>query len=739
MADLGSANIASGYLLSETPWRGRTESLRMDRLVNPLVATRSKELPVLTSPTALNPLCRVYLMSAILMSIGTPFVPPLRGDEGMYLFNDLPRSFLNEKHGFDVEQSWADHIRLSSVRFNSGGSGSFISSNGLVLTNHHVASDTLQKLSSKERDLVRDGFLAKSFKEELQAPDLELNQLVSIEDVTERVNAGVDKKVAAEEAFKQRRATISTIEQESKESTGLRSDVVTLFGGAKYHLYRYRKYTDVRLVWAPETAAAFFGGDADNFEYPRYNLDATIMRVYEDGKPAKLEHFLAWSDTAPVADELVFVSGHPGRTQRIFTTSALSYLRDARIPYVLDFLRRKEVLMQQYSLGGVEEKRRARDELFGIQNSRKAYVGMIGGLQDPATFEEKHRRENQLLSAARQQPELKDTEGAWDEVAAVQEEKKKMLKQTISLRCELFDLAETIVLLAAEEKKPNQDRLSEFTDAGRESLLQRLLSEAPLYRDLEMTKLADELGRMIELRGANDPLVVSMLSGKGPRDRAAELIAGTKIDEVPFRKQLIDGGEAAIAASTDSMVKLARLVESEYRRIRQENEKLDERERQAYAKITAVTNKVQGTTGYPDATFTLRLAFGLVKGYEQDGQFIEPSTSFAGAFEHAEKHPGQDDFLLPKTWHDAKSKLDLQTPLNFVCTADIIGGNSGSPVVNRQGELVGLIFDGNIQSLTSDYLYSDNQGRAVSVSAIGIREALRSIYGATDLVQQLGK
>jgi hypothetical protein len=688
-----------------------------------------------------EPIARVFLLASLALSLTftTAYQVPVRGDEGMYLTNALPTELLKQRHGFAVDQKWADHLRLSSVRFNSGGSGSFISSNGLVLTNHHVASDTLQKLSRPDRDLIRDGFLAKSFEEELKAPDLELNQLVSIEDVTKEVNAGVDVSAGAEEAFKQRRAAIAKIEQASKESTGLRSDVVTLFGGAQYHLYRYRKFTDVRLVWAPETAAAFFGGDADNFEYPRYNLDATIMRVYEDGKPAKLDHFLAWSDIAPADGDLVFVSGHPGRTQRIFTSAALAFLRDARLPYVLDFLRRKEVLMQQFSLGGIEEKRRARDELFGIQNSRKAYMGMLAGLQDPNTIAEKMRREEALLEAIRKQDNLKANEQAWADVAAVQEEKKKMLKQTISLRSELFDLANSIVLLAAEDKKPNTERLSEYTDAGRESLLQALLSEAPLYRDLELAKLADELGRIIELRGANDPLVVKMLAGKGPRDRASELIAGTKLDSVEARKALVDGGEAAVKSSQDTMILLAQLLEPEYRRIRQQNEKLDESERQAYAKITEATNAIQGTGGYPDATFTLRLAFGLVKGYEQDGETIHPATTFAGAFEHAASHAGQDDFDLPKSWDDAKAKLSLNTQLNFVCTADIIGGNSGSPVVNRKGELVGLIFDGNIQSLTSDYLYSDVQGRAVSVSAVGIREALKSIYGANELASQLGK
>jgi len=683
---------------------------------------------------------RVLAMGTLLTTLTTvPFLAPVSGDEGMYLMNDLPAKTLRERHDFETNQAWADHLRLSSVRFNSGGSGSFISSNGLVLTNHHVASDTLQKLSTENRDLIKNGYLANSVDEELKAPDLELNQLVAMTDVTDKVNSAVDPQASIEDAFKQRRGAIADIEQVANEATGLRSDVVTLFGGAKYHLYQYKKFTDVRLVWAPETAAAFFGGDADNFEYPRYNLDATIMRVYENGAPAKLENFLAWSDVAPSEGDLVFVSGNPGRTQRIYTTAALAYLRDARLPYVLDFLRRKEILMQQFSLGGLEDKRRARDELFGIQNSRKAYVGMLGGLQDPKTIAEKKRRENSLLKAIGKREELKDSVSAWAEIANVQQEKAKMLKQTISLRSELFDLAESIVLLSAEDKKPNAERLAEFTDAGRDSLLQRLLSEAPLYRDLEMTKLADELARMIELRGADDPLVMQMLDDKGPRQRAAELIANTKIDEIPFRKSLIDGGFDAIHSSNDAMVNLALLVEDEYRRIRTMNDQLDERERQAYAKITAATNAIQGTGGYPDATFTLRLAFGIVKGYEQDGETIPPGTTFAGAYAHAIAHEKQEDFDLPESWMTAEGKLNLDTQLNFVCTADIIGGNSGSPVVNRDGELVGLIFDGNIQSLTSDYLYTDDQGRAVSVSAVGIREALRNIYNATDLANQLGK
>lgn len=661
------------------------------------------------------------------------------GDEGMYLFNDLPRKQLQSRHGFDATPAWADQLRLASVRFNSGGSGSFISSDGLVLTNHHVASDTLQKLSTPERNLIDDGYLAKTLDQELKAPDLELNQLVSIENVSAQVEAAVQADASVAEAAKQRRAVIANIEERSLKETGLRSDVVTLYGGAQYHLYRYKKYTDVRLVWAPETAAAFFGGDADNFEYPRYCLDATIMRVYEDDKPAKLDHFLRWSDSGVTEGDLVFVSGNPGRTQRIFTVAALKYLRDGRMPYILDLLRRKEVLMQQFGLGGAEAARRARDELFGIQNGRKAYTGMLAGLQAPETIAVKAAREAELIAAMKADPELADSTKAFDEIADVQAEKMKTLGETVTFRSRLFDLASTLVLRAAEDEKPNEERLREFTDSGRESLLQDLLSEAPIYRDLERVKLADELARFVEHRGGDDPLVKIVLDGKGPRERAAELIGGTELDQISVREEFLENSPAELKASEDAMIQLALTLESEYRRLRSETEELEERERQAYAQITEAVSKLQGNSGYPDATFTLRLAFGVVKSYQQDGQRIAPTTQYAGAFEHETSHAGQTDFDLPESWKEAKDKIDLSAELNFVCTADIIGGNSGSPVVDRAGALVGLIFDGNIQSLTSDYLYTDDQARAVSVSGVGIKEAIRSIYGAPELADSLGR
>ena len=669
----------------------------------------------------------------LLILLLAPLTARSQADEGMWLFNALPKSQLKSQYDFEPHPDWAQHVMLSSVRFNSGGSASFVSKNGLVLTNHHVAADTLHKLSTPEANYIDQGFLASSREQEIKAPDLELNQLVSIEDVTARVNAAVGDDLSAADAFKARRAAMADIEKESLDKSGLRSDVVTLFGGAQYHLYRYKKYTDVRLVWAPETKAAFFGGDPDNFEYPRYCLDVALFRVYEDGQPAQIEHYLKFSADGAKENELVFVSGNPGRTQRIFTTAAFKYLRDHRMPYVLDILRRSEILLQQYSYGGKEQERRARDELFGIQNSRKAYTGMLQGLQNPAFIEQKERQEGDLLAKLGSNAEFQEHAQAWDEIAKVQEEKVALVGQFSSFRSRLYRLAERLVLMAAEDQKPSPARLREFRESARESLQQQLFSPAPIYDDLEVVQLGDELARLVERRGGDHPLVGQVLAGKSPQARAVELVRDTKLKDVDVRKAIAKGGMDAIQTSSDPLILLARTMEPELRRLREISDELDERERQAYASITAATNAMQGTSSYPDATFTLRLAFGTVKGYSEDGQVRKPWTTMGGAFAHEQAHGAEKDWVLPDSWKQHRDKIDASTPLNFVCTADIIGGNSGSPVINRQAELVGVIFDGNIQSLTSDYMYSDEVARAISVHSSSILEALRNIYGAPSL------
>jgi hypothetical protein len=675
--------------------------------------------------------------STVLLSSGP--LSEARSDEGMWLFNAVPKQQLQSQHQFEPTQAWLDHVMLSSVRFNSGGSASFVSSNGLVLTNHHVASDTLFKLSTAENNYNENGFLATKLEEEIPAPDLELNQLISIEDVTAKVNAAVKASMSPEEAFKARQAAMAGIEKESLEKTGLRSDVVTLYGGGRYHLYRYKKYTDVRLVWAPEAQAAFFGGDADNFEYPRYCLDVTLFRVYEDGKPAKIDHFLKMDPSGAREGDLVFVSGNPGRTRRILTSDAVEFQRDHALPRTMNLLRRKEILLQQYGLAGPEQQRRGRDDLFGIQNSRKAYTGMLAGIQDPSFVAGKKREETETLSRLKQDPKLAPLASAWTTIREVQSKRKDLLRQSASLRTQLYGFAERIVLMASEDTKPSAERLREFRESARESLEQELFSEVPVYEDLERVQLADELSRLIDDRGGNDPLVLAALSGKGPRERAAEIIASTQLKSGEARRALAKSGLDGITNSKDPLVQLVRSMEPEYRKLRELTESLDEQERQAYAKITEAKFAIGGDSVYPDATFTLRLSYGTVSGYESDGKKIPAYTPLGGAFAHEQSHLAKDPWVLPASWHAAKDKIQSETPFNFVCTADIIGGNSGSPVVSRDGAMVGIIFDGNIESLTGDFYYTDRTARAVAVHIAGVLESLRTIYGAGFLADQMGR
>jgi hypothetical protein len=672
------------------------------------------------------------------------FAPLATADEGMWTYNNLPVETLREKYGFEPSKEWTDHLMKSSVRFNSGGSGSFISKSGLVLTNHHVGADTLAKISTAEHDYYREGFLARTQAEEIKAPDLELNQLVSIEDVTDRVNEAVKPSMTSSEASLARRAAIAKIEKESLENTGLRSDVVTLYQGGQYQLYRYKKYTDVRLVFSPEFDIAFFGGDPDNFEYPRFNLDMCIFRVYENGQPAEIEHFLKWSTTGTSENELVFVSGHPGSTRRMYTLSALAFLRDFRVPYQIEYLNRQEIMLQQFGGKGIEEARRAKEDLFSVQNGRKVYYGRIKGLQDPELFRKKQEEENKILAEVKARPELKELAGAWETIQSAQKVAKKLLvKRSLleggqAFNSHLFGIARTLVRLAEESQKPNDERLPEYRDSNRSSLEQQLYSEAPIYEDLEVAKLTDALTYFVTKFGEKNELVKKVLEGKSPAERATELVERTSLKNVSVRRLLAEGGNKAIAESYDSMVLLAKAVDASSRAIRKTyEEKVEEPERQAYAQIAKALFAIKGTKIYPDATFTLRLSFGQVKGYSEAGQSIPAFTTLGGAFDHEKKHGNTTPFQLPASWHEKMAEIKLDTPFNFVSTADIIGGNSGSPTVNQAGELVGLIFDGNIHSLVSDYFYEDRLNRAVSVDSRGMMEVLNKIYQAKELVSEL--
>lgn len=670
----------------------------------------------------------------------------VQADEGMWLFNAPPRQQLQAEHGFTITDDWLLHLQQASVRFNSGGSGSFVSEDGLVMSNHHVGADALQKLGDEQHDYLRDGFHARTLAEEKPCHDLELNVLISIEDVTDRVNAAVPASASPEDAFAARRKVMAAIEKESLDQTGLRSDVVTLYQGGAYHLYRFKRYTDVRLVFAPEQQAAYFGGDPDNFEYPRFCLDVCFFRAYENGQPARVPHHLTWSRNGAAEGELTFVSGHPGRTSRLLTVAELEFLRDVTYPYTIEFLHRAEVILGAYSVRSAENARRAKDDLFGVQNSRKARQGGLAGLLEPQFFTTKRAAEQALREAATRDPKLHEFAGAWDRIAAAQQTigeralEYRLLELGHGFTGELFPIARTLLRAAAEQPKPDGERLREFRESGKASLELDLFSTRPHYDDYETLRLANGLTWLVARLGYSHELVQRVLAGKSPQTRAAELVRGTKVKDVAFRKQLYSGGEAAVNAAQDPMIELARTVDSAARAVRRVVETQDEIKQQAHAQIAKVRFAVQGTSTYPDATFTLRLAYGLVKGYEENGQTIPAHTRIAGLYERSTAQGGREPFDLPRRWVDRKRRLDLSTPFNFVNTADIIGGNSGSPVVNRAGELVGIIFDGNIQSLVLDFYFTDDLARAISVDSRAILEALRQVYQAGHLVDEiLGK
>ena len=696
---------------------------------------------------------RLLLLALIVIAAG---FSPAFADEGMWLFNNPPLKQLKEKYHFEPTPQWLEHLQKSSVRFNSGGSGSFVSSTGLVITNHHVGLDTLQKLSSEKNNFVRDGFYAKRPAEEPRATDLELNVLMTIEDVTARVTSALKPGMTAEQSAAARQKAIADIEKESKEKTGLRSDVVTLYQGGAYHLYRFKRYDDVRLVFAPEEQIAFYGGDPDNFEYPRFDLDICIFRAYENGQPAKIEHFLKWNPEGPKDGELTFVSGHPGRTDRQLSVTEVADLRDQEVPYLLNLYYRRETFLHAWADRSFENQRRAQDLIRGVENNRKRYDGYLAALLDPEIDRSLKAREQKLRDAMEKDSKWKGTLTAYDRIKKAQEETAKIMpvynyyetfrgKQGSSYRAPrgfystLFKYARRLLRAGDERPKPNGERFAEFRDSNKESFELDLFSTEPVYDDLEQVMLTDSLSDLATRFGSNDPLVQKVLAGKSPTARAAELIKGTKLKDVAVRKQLYEGGAAAVTAAKDPMIELARLVDGPSRAARKIYEAQDETKQQAYGDIAKARFAIEGTSNYPDATFTLRLSYGAVRGYEENGKPIAALTDFTGLYARAAEHNNQPPFNLPQRWVDKKSALNPTTKFNFVSDADIIGGNSGSPVVNQANEFVGIIFDGNIQSLVLDCIFSDKEARAVSVDSSAITEALRKGYDASALADELGK
>jgi hypothetical protein len=668
---------------------------------------------------------------------------PARADEGMWTFDNLPLEQMRASYGFTPSPEWIAHVQGACVRFNDGGSGSFVSPNGLVLTNHHVALGQLQKVSTAGKDYVKEGFFARTPGEEMPCPDLELNQLVSMENVTARVLAAIDPRAPEKRQNEQRKGAVARIEKESTDRTKLRSDVVELYQGGEYWLYRYQKYTDIRLVMAVEQQTAFYGGDPDNFTYPRYDLDIALFRVYEKGQPVRPKEFLRWSEAGAGDGELVFVAGHPGDTSRSKTVAQLEYIRDTEQPASLEKLRRGLATLRAYAAGGPEPARRAAARIFGIENTIKARIGYGQAFQDPRLMREKTEREAELRAFVAADPALAAECGAsWDRIAAAQRERAPRLNQSLyrgqNEAGRFPEIATPIVRYVAEVAKPNDKRLEEFRDSNLESLRFDLFSPAPIYADLEEALLAAQLSESLEKLGPDDPWAKAALGDRSPALVAHELIAGTKLGDPEVRRRLIKGGRAAVAKSTDPFIVWARATDPAYREYRvwfEDNiQSVESLEGNRIAKARFAH---YGKSLYPDATFTLRLSYGKVAGYELGTTRIPYKTTYYGLYDRAAGFDDQWPFSLTPAVDRARGAIYMATPLNFVTTNDIIGGNSGSPVLNRAGEFVGIIVDGNIQSLIEDFAYDEEVARAVAVHSSGILEGLRRIYDMGALADEL--
>ena len=665
----------------------------------------------------------------------------LPADDGMWLFDRFPRDTVEKKYGFRVSDSFLGHLERASVRFNNGGSGSILSSRGLLFTNHHVGQDCIQKLSTSAHDYMANGFSAVTEAEEKTCPDLEVNVLLHTSDVTAKVNEGIRSDTPVADANRMRRASIGRIEKDCATSTGNRCDVVTLYSGGQYSLYQYKKYTDVRLVFAPEVSIAQFGGDPDNFVYPRYCLDFSFFRAYENGKPASTPDYLVWSSAGVKDGELTFVSGNPGSTGRLQTVAQMQFSRDVSYPMILRMY--EEMIDRLLAFGGrsAENKRVAQDYLDEDQNTYKAMSGFLAGLRDPKLMDRKQEEERRLRAAIDDDPEKKSKFGKlWDEVAAAYKEYATFFKPYYLLEgapddVQLLSIARSVVRYAEETKKPNDERLRDYQEAGLSSLEQKMYSPAPLHDALEELVLSEQF-RVLEAElGANDPTVKAVLSGRTPDQAAHHYVSASKIADVETRKRLAHDLNA-VKNSNDGMIQLALILDGPARKYRKEFEdKVQAVITSSAARIAQARFAVYGTNEYPDATFTLRLSYGPVKGYTtSDGKAMPYATTFAGLYKHA---TGKEPFKLPPSWTKAKSSLNLNTPFDFVTTADTHGGNSGSPTVNTRGEVIGILFDGNLEGLPNRYIYTEEQARSVHVASNAITEALKKVYHAGRLLSEL--
>ncbi|WP_243320313.1 S46 family peptidase [Geothrix sp. SG200] len=670
-----------------------------------------------------------------------------KAEEGMWTFDNLPTKKIQAAYGWAPDQAWLDHVRLSALRF-PGGSGSFVSADGLVLTNHHVGRGWIQRVSDKDHDYVKNGFAAQDRDHEIKVPGLELLTLMAMDNITDRLAKVVKPGASEAEAHKLREGEIERIKKEMQEKTGLTCEHVTLYQGGEHWIYSYKKHTDVRLVFAPEMQIAFFGGDYDNFTYPRHNLDFSIFRVYENGKPCHPKAFLHWTRTGLKAGDLTFVTGHPGRTSRQDTLAQMIYSRDVAIPMRLKAMERRKEALVEYGKSSPEAARQVNTQIFGVENGLKAVNGYWSGLKNPEAMARIAAAEKDLRAKVDADPKLSAEVGdAWARIEEALKVSGNLAKESQivgTADSTLLGYALALVRITDEEHLPSDKRLPEYSDANLKAAKTRLSVHAPFYAEQEIFMFTQGLEHAAKELGGAHPYIQAMLDGKPAAEVARAAVSGSKLADPEFRKALLAGGKKAVAECQDPMILLAQKLDPLSREVRRKQvEQVQSVLTECGARIAKARFAAYGKETYPDATFTLRLTYGPVAEYPANGTLIQPFTTFGGLFDRydgwggnaAAAHGGA--WTLPQRWIDKRGALDPAMPFNFVHKVDIIGGNSGSPVVDRKGELVGLIFDGDIDMLPGNYFYDDKANRGVSVDARGLLHALDKVYGASALVAEL--
>jgi len=673
--------------------------------------------------------------------VATSLVSVAQADEGMWTLDNLPAKKMKSDYNFKASKDWVKHVQLSSVRLANGCSGSFISKDGLVMTNHHCARGCIQNLSSKRNDYITKGFLAAKRNQEKVCPAFEVNRLLSVLDVTsEMLKATKGKKGKAYSDAKKEK--MAALEKKCVEDPKVyRCDTVSLYNGGQYKLYKYRRYSDVRLVFAPEDEIASFGGDPDNFNFPRYSLDMTFLRVYENGKPLDNKNWFSWAKVGAKKGDMTFITGHPGRTSRLEPISVLENMRDEKLVEALINLSETRGVLTQFSKKNKESARIAKAKLKRVENGYKALKGRLQALQDRNFFAQLVKKEAALKRRVSKNRKYKKKYGdSWKNISSALVKSNNMSDEIRHIAfsnygSELFGIAQTLVRYADEIKKPSAKRLREYTDAKLPRLEQRLFSPAPLYKTLEKVMMEHSLTKVREHLSPDHRFTKLILGDKSPAELSKAAVGGTKLKSISFRKKLFKGGKEAILSSKDPMIQLAIKVDKEGRRVRKiVEDEISPVMSKNKEKIAQALFDIYGTKNYPDATFSLRLSYGKVKGHLEKGKMVEPTTQVSGVYTRA---TGREPFKLPKQWLKAKSQLNAKTSFNFISTNDIIGGNSGSPVINRKAEIVGLVFDGNIHSLGGAYGYDERLNRSVSVHGDVILESLDKVYGAESIVNEI--